>query len=146
MNLVIRKAGKQDWDPIKRVLSENQLPTADIFGNSILFFVALTENRIIGTIGLEHYNSVGLLRSLAVSKAFRNRRTGEKLIRHVFDLCSDRGIKELYLLTTTADTYFNRFGFQTIDRSIVPDVIKQTSEFREICPSPAIIMYREGNL
>lgn len=142
MILKIRQAEKQDLHAIKSILTENQLPTSDIESNLIRFFIALSDNRIIGTIGIEYSGSIALLRSLAVKEDFKNRKTGEKLLKHLLDFCKNRAIEEVYLLTTTANGYFSRFGFQMVDRSAVPDVIQQTSEFSDICPKTAIIMLK----
>ena len=144
MNMEIRQAKKQELYRIKELLSGNDLPVSDIDGNSLLFFVAITDNRITGTIGIEQYNAVGLLRSLAVMSENRNRKVGESLIRYLFDYCRSENIKKLYLLTTTAENYFHKFGFQKIGRNLVPSEIKQTSEFRDICPGTAVIMYKEN--
>jgi amino-acid N-acetyltransferase len=50
--------------------------------------------------------------------------------------------RALYLLTTTAENYFPAFGFTAIPRDSVPDEIQTTSEFKDICPSSAIVMRR----
>ena len=60
----------------------------------------------------------------------------------MFDFCSSEKIEQLYLLTTTAEKYFYKFGFQAIDRVDVPKEILQTKEFKDICPLYAITMYR----
>ena len=54
-----------------------------------------------------------------------------------------RGIKALYLLTTTAERYFPSFGFVTPSRERVPDEVKQSVEFREACPASATVMALE---
>jgi amino-acid N-acetyltransferase len=52
------------------------------------------------------------------------------------------GIEELYLLTTTADQYFPRFGFTRTTRSAVPDAVKASAEFQGACPDTAVVMTR----
>jgi amino-acid N-acetyltransferase len=51
-----------------------------------------------------------------------------------------RGIRALYLLTTTADRYFPSFGFKKTDREGVPDDIRATGEFQGACPASATVM------
>jgi amino-acid N-acetyltransferase len=53
-----------------------------------------------------------------------------------------RGLRALYLLTTTAEHYFPRFGFTRVDRSAVPADIRATEEFRSACPASATVMAR----
>src|SRR5438874_1090569 len=54
----------------------------------------------------------------------------------------EAGIDELYLLTTTAENYFPRFGFTPTTRAAVPDVVKASAEFRGACPDTAVVMTR----
>ena len=44
------------------------------------------------------------------------------------------GIRAVYLLTTTAERFFPRFGFEVIDRADVPDSVMRSAE---IHPAPA---------
>jgi N-acetylglutamate synthase-like GNAT family acetyltransferase len=54
-----------------------------------------------------------------------------------------RGIRALYLLTTTAERYFPSFGFRPITRDEVPADIRATAEFQGACPASAAVMCRE---
>ncbi|EMN92862.1 hypothetical protein LEP1GSC110_4246 [Leptospira interrogans serovar Medanensis str. UT053] len=40
-------------------------------------------------------------------------------------------IKELYLLITTAESFFSHLGFEIVDRSIVPEAIRMSSDFAQ---------------
>jgi amino-acid N-acetyltransferase len=53
-----------------------------------------------------------------------------------------RGIRGLYLLTTTAERYFPSFGFREVPRDQVPDDVRETAEFRSACPASATVMAR----
>jgi len=46
----------------------------------------------------------------------------------------------LYLLTTTAETFFVRCGYEVIDRAAVPEEIRATAEFRDLCPASSLCM------
>jgi amino-acid N-acetyltransferase len=50
------------------------------------------------------------------------------------------GLRELYLLTTTAAGYFPRFGFETVGREALPPVLSASEELRGACPASAIAM------
>jgi amino-acid N-acetyltransferase len=52
------------------------------------------------------------------------------------------GIEEVYLLTTTAEKYFPRFGFNRTARSAVPEAVKASAEFQGACPDTAVVMKR----
>jgi amino-acid N-acetyltransferase len=51
-------------------------------------------------------------------------------------------VNALYLLTTTAEHYFPRFGFTEVGRDAVPQEIRDTLEFRSACPESAVAMAR----
>ena len=65
---------------------------------------------------------------------------GRTLTDAAIDLARQRRIPALFLLTTTADGYFPRFGFERIDRSVVPETVKESVEFKSACPASAIVM------
>jgi len=145
MDLIIQPAKREDLNEIVNLLSDNNLPTIDIKENTVQLFVGLLNNKIIGIIGLEKYNGVGLLRSLAIKDTFKNQKFGERLVKQLLDFCSREKIEELYLLTTTAEKYFEKFGFQKTERFKIPETIKQTREFKDICPISAVVMCKEIN-
>jgi N-acetylglutamate synthase-like GNAT family acetyltransferase len=53
------------------------------------------------------------------------------------------GVEEIYLLTMNAAGFFERLGFNRVDRSGVPVEIQRTREFSEFCPASAVVMYRD---
>ena len=53
------------------------------------------------------------------------------------------GVERLYLLTTDAERYFARLGFQRTERSGAPAPIQATSQFRLLCPKSAVCMARD---
>ena len=134
-----------DVEEIKDLLLRSELPFNDISGYLENFLVAKSDNKIIGTVGLEIYGKSGLLRSLAVSESFRNKEVGKKLYDAIIKFADENYIKEIYLLTTTADEYFNKLGFHTINRNEVPESIQNTTEFSSLCPSTAVCMYKDLN-
>ena len=145
MNLIIKQATEREFDAIKKLLDDNNLPTTDIYQDNIQLFIGLIDDKIMSVIGLEKYKNVGLLRSLAVTDLFKNQQVGSRLIRHIVDLCASEHIDKIYLLTTTADKYFVKFGFTKIERIEAPDILKQTREFKDICPVSAVLMYKSLN-
>jgi amino-acid N-acetyltransferase len=50
------------------------------------------------------------------------------------------GIDALYLLTTTAAGFFEARGYEAIDRNEAPPLIRQTTEFEDLCPASATCM------
>ena len=47
------------------------------------------------------------------------------------------GLTALYLLSETAGSYFERFGFESVARDAVPPAVAATRQFAELCPQSA---------
>ncbi|ATB70003.1 Amino-acid acetyltransferase [Sulfurospirillum diekertiae] len=140
MEMHIRKAIENEYRAITHLLASNQLPTADIYEKNITLFVGLIDEKIVATIGIETYGNEALLRSLCVKEGFKNQKLGEKILTYLISFCATANIQTVYLLTTTAEHYFERYGFEKIGREKTPQSIQNTREFQDICPSSAIIM------
>jgi len=82
----------------------------------------------------------GLLRSVAVADDWRSHGVGRALVTRVISDAEARGLRGLYLLTTTAERYFPSFGFRPVSRDEVPDDVRATSEFQGACPASATVM------
>jgi amino-acid N-acetyltransferase len=116
------------------------LPTAGVPRALDDFLVADTGDGLAGAIGLERYGSGALLRSAVVRPAHQGTGIGAALVRAVLDRARDGGLREIFLLTTTAERWFPRFGFTPIAREQVPDAVRASVEFRDACPASAAVM------
>lgn len=95
---------------------------------------------VVGVCGVEKHGPYGLLRSLAVSPSRRGTGLGRVLVEDRVRWAGGEGLRALYLLTTDADGYFERFGFVRVDRGETPPEIKASSEFSSLCPESAVVM------
>ncbi len=138
----IREATNRDLDAVESLLSANSLPLDGVKENFSSFVVAEDGGEIAGAIGLEKFGSVALLRSAVVSPQYRGSGVGRRLVEQVLERAERAGIEELFLLTTTAENYFPRFGFARTTRSAVPPAVKASAEFQSACPDTAIVMKR----
>ena len=138
----IRKATSRDLGAVESLLSANKLPVDGVKENFSSFVVADDRGEIAGAIGLEKFGSVALLRSAVVSPEHRGSGVGRRLVEQVLEGAAEDGIEELFLLTTTAEEYFPRFGFARTTRSAVPAALKASAEFQGACPDTAIVMTR----
>ena len=135
----IQKPGAEDLQEIQQLLQQNKLPVVDIADLSH-FFIVRKDKKINGVIGLEIYGQHGLLRSMATDAAYRNYGMAASLVDKLFQYASTIGLKEMYLLTETAEQYFKKKGFHKIERDNAPGAIKQSKEFSNLCPSSAVVM------
>jgi amino-acid N-acetyltransferase len=135
-----RTASVEDIPAIIQLLDECKLPHSDIMPGKQQFIVAEIDQRIIGCVGYEAYDQNGLFRSLAVKPLYQNMSIAHTMIDNIFALAQEQGIREFFLLTTTADKLFGKLGWEIINRNDVPESIGSTTEFSSICPSVAICM------
>jgi amino-acid N-acetyltransferase len=128
---------------VKRLLNLSNLNVSDLTHEHLKYFFGLgTKDEPEGIVGLELFNTVGLLRSLAVVQSRRRNGLGSKLVAHAEKHARNRGIKFLYLLTNTAETFFMHRGYQRISRDYAPCAKQETREFSEICPVSSILMVK----
>ncbi|MCW9048324.1 MAG: arsenic resistance N-acetyltransferase ArsN2 [Gammaproteobacteria bacterium] len=138
-----RDAADLDIKQIENLLRECGLPYNDLTSHIENFIVAEKRSIIIGVGGFEIYGEVVLIRSLAVSPEYRGIGVGGKIYALLERKVSNIGLKKLYLLTETAADYFKKTGFMIRDRGNIPEAITQTKQFKELCPSTAVVMYNE---
>ncbi|MHA2294604.1 MAG: arsenic resistance N-acetyltransferase ArsN2 [Candidatus Hodarchaeales archaeon] len=131
----IHPALKQDMDKSKELLLSVNLPLDGLEDQFENFLVLQSETDIIGLVGLEIYGDVGLLRSFAVKPSYQGKGLGKKLLDKLLEKSRELDLKEVFLLTDTAEEYFLKQGFTLVDRQEAPDGIKQSVEFSQICTS-----------
>ena len=136
----IRAAKPADLADVERLLADSNLPLAGVPAALDGFVVAESEGELVGVAGLEICCDDALLRSVAVRPEWRSRGVGRALVTRAISDAEARGIRALYLLTTTADRYFPSFGFKQIARDAVPEDVRKTDEFTSACPASATVM------
>lgn len=139
----IRAAGASDLPAILALLEDAALPTDGIDGPGTDLLVAELGGRIVGLAGLERYGETALLRSVAVARAARGRGLGALLSTRMLEAAALGGARAVYLLTTTAESYFPRIGFRRVGRGAVPAAVRESVEFTTACPSTATAMVLE---
>ena len=135
-----RPAEPRDLPNVRRLLHAHRLPIDGVDDHVGTMVVVEEEGRLIGSAALEIYDQAALLRSVAVDPDFQGSGIGHQLTREALALARARGVETLYLLTTTAEQFFPRFGFERIDRAKVPESIRGSIEFTSACPSSAAVM------
>ena len=140
MNIV--PASQNSFSAAVELLKKNNLPTEDINPGTQLF-VTEENDSVIGTVAVEYNFDVALLRSLSVSEQKRNSGIGQMLVDFIENYVQKQGVQSIYLLTTTAEGFFLKKGYESVDRNEVPDFIKNTKEFSIICSASSTLMKKE---
>jgi len=140
--ILYQPAQPGDTETIRALLAAANLPHEDFANHLEHFWVAKQRGEVVGAIGLEIYGEAGLLRSLVVAPGCRGLGLGQALCARMLEYAQARGVKELYLLTTTAAGFFPRLGFTVTNRNQTPPAIQATTEFASLCPATAVCMVK----
>lgn len=128
---------------IKPLLAACDLPVDDLgVAKFEHFFGCGTADKLDGVVGLELYGDTALLRSLAVVQGARGLGLGKRLLAVAEAYAMQRGVNEIYLLTTTARGLFESLGYQMAARESAPPAIAATSQFSSLCPASASFMFK----
>jgi amino-acid N-acetyltransferase len=136
----ITAAAAADWPDIERLLADGGLPVEGLSTHRDTTLVAREPRRIVGCAALELYGDAALLRSVAVDGGLRRSGVGTALTVAALELARRHRVRQVYLLTETAAEFFPRFGFTRIGRSDVPETVRRSVEFMQLCPDSAVVM------
>ena len=140
MAIQIQYAQPDQLTALAQLLTQNHLLANDLPDGLPNFWLAFDDDKLIGSVGIEGFGNVGLLRSVCVDADYRNQAIARQLYNIALQETRRQGVQDLYLLTTTADRYFDRLGFVRVPRTSVPESIQKTSQFSSLCPSSAVVM------
>ena len=128
-------------DAVRALLRSTGLPDADLENGADVEFLGLRAgDDLVAVGGVEVFDGVALLRSVATDERWRGRGLAGRLVRRLEGMLLDRGIEEVFLLTTTAAPFFEKRGYLRTGRDEVPLAIRQTAEFTSLCPSSATVL------
>ena len=139
MTGAVEPIGDGELESVMALLRESGLPL-DGLDQTARIVVARDDGGIVGTAALEMYPDGALLRSVAVATRAQGRGLGHELVEAALRIARDAGMPAVFLLTTTAEHYFPKFGFTPIERQDVPASVRTSLEFTTACPSSATVM------
>jgi amino-acid N-acetyltransferase len=123
-----------------RLLSEG-LPVEDLGRAPIAFFVARTATgAAVGWGGLEIYGQDALLRSVVVNPVLRSLGAGRAIVEALVGEARARGLERLWLLTQSAQAFFEKLGFEPVSRASAPALIASSEEFDVLSEEDATCM------
>ena len=138
--MVIDAARKSDLPAVHRLLEAQDLPLDGVDDHLETMLVARTGNDVVGAAAVELYADGALLRSVVVDRAHQGQGLGCRLTESALQLADRHGVTAVFLLTTTAEKFFPRFGFGPVPRSEVPSSVQASVEFQFACPASATVM------
>lgn len=138
----IRPARPADLSAVQALLRQAELPWEDVAPHLGAFLVGIQGAEIVASAGFEQCGPEALVRSVVLAPELRAQSLGAGLCDTLLGEMRRRGVRDAYLLTTTAPRFFERLGFTRIARESAPDAIRGTREFAELCPASAALLHR----
>jgi amino-acid N-acetyltransferase len=126
---------------VVQLLAGAALPTSDLTDDSMKdFFYVGPATAPIGIVGVQLYGGDALLRSLVVLAAHRAQGLGHRLVERAEQYAREQGATTVYLLTTTAESFFQSRGYSATSRDGAPSAIRSTPEFSGLCPASSAFL------
>jgi amino-acid N-acetyltransferase len=139
--LRLRPAQASEFDRVVALLERAGLPTRDLSPASLTdFVVAADAEGLAGAVALVRDGDVALLRSLVVAADRRGRGIGGALVDAVEQRAHACGVTSIFLLTETAQRFFEGQGYAVVERAAAPAAIRASTEFASLCPASAVLM------
>jgi amino-acid N-acetyltransferase len=138
--MTIERAKASDLADVIALLTRHHLPLDGVREHVGTMVVARDNERVVGVAAAELYADGALLRSVAVDPTVQGRGIGHQLTDAVLQIAREHEVAAVFLLTTTAEKFFPRFGFEQVTRSDVPATVRASVEFQSACPASAVVM------
>jgi N-acetylglutamate synthase-like GNAT family acetyltransferase len=130
-------------DGLAAALRKARLPSEDIGTSGPLFWRFSTGDDVpVGFGGLEVYGEDALMRSVVTLPPLRGRGVGAAIVAALEVEARVSKCSAIYLLTTTAQGFFEKLGYATIDRAQTPVAIRASTQFSKLCPDSAVLMLK----
>jgi amino-acid N-acetyltransferase len=127
-----------------RLLESAGLPSSDLTDAHFEhFFCGGLPACPYGIVGVEFCGSDALLRSLVVIPEMRESGLGSELVKHAEHYAQSKGVRAVYLLTTTAEQFFCRRGYASTPRESAPSAIQKTREFAGLCSTSSAFLSKK---
>lgn len=139
--LKISNAHPEDLPEILALLAQAGLGDAGVADHIHEFLLGRAGGRLVAVTGLEDLGSTGILRSVAVAPDRRGQGHAAAAISTIIERSRARGHEALYLLTRTAEAYFERFGFRAVDRGQVrPSALRSPQFYEKPCELSTVMV------
>ncbi len=136
----IHLAEARDLAAVRRLLESQHLPLDGVDEHVSTMVVAKKGSEVLGAAAVELYADGALLRSVVVDPVVQGQGLGHRLSEAALSIAKDRGTHTAFLLTTTAEKFFPKLGFEPIVRDDVPASVQASIEFQSACPASAVVM------
>ena len=140
---IIQLTDTAGLNDLRYFLEQSKLPSDDVvLAGNCYVGIRDAQNNLIASGGLEFHEPYALLRSVAVDPGYQGNGYAISIVKHLISTVQQSHFKAVYLLTETAEMYFSKLDFRTVERDDVPEVIKDSYQYHHACPATATCMVR----
>jgi amino-acid N-acetyltransferase len=146
MNLIHKIVSNEtEFESFREAVKAAGLPHQDLNYQNQVLISYYDGNKLVGTGGLEVINQYALLRSVSVKENNRGQNLGKEITTDLLKNAQNINLEAVFLLTETAKPFFEKHGFEMVERTTAPNEIKSTTEFLSVCPASAALMVKKLN-
>ena len=138
--MLLKTPKSEDLLLLEDLLKKNNMIYEDCIHHLDNFLVIFDKDKIVASAAYESCKEYAYFRSFSVDENYRKLGLANKLYEELKLKAIKNNIKELYLLTQTASLYFEKLGFNIIDKNKAPHEIKNTKQFSLLCPDSCKLM------
>jgi glycerol 3-phosphatase-2 len=135
-----RTANADDVRAIEDLVSASGLHAAGAEERLSTTTVCADDGGLRATACVEDFGATGLLRSVAVADEIRGHGLGLLVVAAALRAARGRGIHHVALFTETAERFFERLGFRSVDRTELPASIQESAQAAGECAESATAM------
>jgi glycerol 3-phosphatase-2 len=134
-----RRAVDGDAPAVRALLHSSGLTSAGV-EERIEFTQVCGEGAVEATACMDQTGDYGILRAVAVRDSYRAKGLGLLAATAALEDASARGISHVSLFTESAAPFFQRLGFRPVERSDLPEPVRNSRHAFEECAQSAVAM------
>jgi amino-acid N-acetyltransferase len=134
----IRVAEKEDFQKLKEFLQDGNVSANGMdHDNNVFFIVENEQNELLGALGIDFEQSVGLLRSFVI-KVGMNDIHLFSLFERVFQYSKQQAIETVVLATDKLSVLpiFQGLGFEWVEKEQLPSALQSMEHGRSLLEQP----------
>jgi amino-acid N-acetyltransferase len=144
MNLLHKIVSNEtEFEAFREAVKSAGLPHQDLNYQNQVLISYYQDDKLVGTGGLEVMDRFALLRSVSVNAQNRGQNLGKQITADLLKNVEQSKLDAVFLLTETAQNFFEKQGFETVSRDSAPAEIKSTTQFSSMCPVSAAVMVKK---
>lgn len=129
----VKHASGNDMERLQRFLSiaDGAYQHIDPSISHFFFVEEIEKQKIVGTVGLELHQLIGILRSFVIDGSVSDARIGFALIGAVLAYAKHLSVRKLVLFTNS-EPFFEKIGFQKVPFDLLPKVVLETEYANQV--------------